>query len=76
MAARRCDGTDPNLTRQVPGIVFDEAVMTLARNWAFTATDGNVVIQCQCGLVFDDVDRLAIYPHEFIGQQPLPGMPC
>jgi hypothetical protein len=63
---RRCDGTDPNLTRQVPQATFDAASppVTISRPWAFRAEPGHVVICCQCGKVFDDVNRMVTYPHE------------
>lgn len=71
MAMARCDGTDPNLTRQVP--VFDPDTMHLAAAWQATAGPGMTVIQCQCGLYFDDVYRMRTYPHDFVGQLRLPG---
>lgn len=73
MAMARCDGTDPNLTRQVREADFDPAVMKAAEAWQGTAEPGNIVIQCQCGLFFDDVYRMRVYPHDFVGQLKLPG---
>lgn len=62
---RRCDGTDPNLTRQVPQAEFDAASppMTISHPWASRADPGTVVIMCQCGKVFDDARHLVTYPH-------------
>lgn len=74
MAQARCDGSDPNLLRQVPEGDFDSAVMKLAGHWQATAEPGCVVIQCQCGLLFDDTYRMRSYPHEFFGQLRLPGV--
>jgi hypothetical protein len=65
---RICNGTDPNLTRTVLAEAFDPAVMTESPNWGFRAQDGQVVINCQCGEVFDDVGRMVTYPHQPIGQ--------
>jgi hypothetical protein len=70
----RCDGTDENLTRQVRTEDFDPASMTQSRAWAMMARPGFIVVNCQCGLVFDDEDRARVYPHEFIGQGALPGL--
>jgi hypothetical protein len=67
---RTCDGTDPNLTRRLPADRFDPATMVLSP-WNMTAEAGEVVTQCGCGLVFDDVYRMVCWPHEFIGQQTL-----
>lgn len=59
---RHCDGTDPNLV--------------------WPGDDGNSygpdAKPCDCGLRFDDVDRLVIYPHELLGPKPLlvTNQPC
>jgi hypothetical protein len=48
---RKCDGTDENL-----------------RKWILTKDsdnyDGGKYVPCDCGLTFDDVYHLTIYPHE------------
>lgn len=64
MAIRRCDGTDPNLTRQVPEEEFDQDTMTLNMLWKVIALPGHVIVNCQCGRVFDDVDRVVTHPHQ------------
>ena len=62
---RRCDGTDPNLIRYPetpappPPVVDDEVAPRLRRRLA----DG---VPCDCGLVFDDVRRSTIFPHELV----------
>lgn len=48
---RHCDGTDPNLTRPVREGEEPEGPWPDSR-------------PCDCGLVFNDVYRLVIYPHE------------
>lgn len=60
---RNCDGTDPNLTRDIPADQFDAATMTVSP-WDMAAKPGEVVINCQCHQVFDDDDHLTFYPHE------------
>ncbi len=72
MAYRLCDGTDPNLTRQVPEGEYDPAAMTLSAEWQHSARPGCVVILCQCRLYFDDAKRTVTYPHELLGQGMLP----
>jgi hypothetical protein len=67
---RRCNGEDPNLTRPVAERDFDPGSMTVSP-WNSMAQAGTVVIQCQCGLFFDDVHRLVYYPHPFVGQMTL-----
>jgi hypothetical protein len=69
---RHCDGTDPNLTRQVHEVDFMPDRMTVAEEWAATARPHFVVIRCKCGFRFDDELRMTTYPHEYIGQKPLP----
>lgn len=65
MSIRTCDGTDPNLTRVVmPG---DLQPGDIIAPWHVTAKEGTVIIQCRCGLEFDDVNLQVIYPHNFIG---------
>lgn len=46
---RMCDGKDPNLLKP------DEHDDT--QPWAG-------YVPCDCGLVFDDEDRMTIYPHQ------------
>lgn len=60
---RRCDGTDPNLTKSIPAEQFDPATMTTS-HWTSTAGPGEVVVNCSCGLVFDDEKRTVVYPHD------------
>jgi hypothetical protein len=61
---RTCNGTDDNLTRSIPINAFDPATMTLSVNWdRIGQRRGQHVIRCNCGLTFDDVDRLTVYPH-------------
>lgn len=53
---RRCDGTDPNLTRPLrPGENYDAGRCP----WPNAAP-------CDCGKVFDDVERLTVYPHPLV----------
>lgn len=61
---RTCDGTDPNLTRLIPSPDFkpDEGMRISPWHRAF-AKPGEVCINCQCGLTFDDVNRVVYYPH-------------
>jgi hypothetical protein len=64
---RRCDGTDDNLTREVPAAEFDAAVMTPSDNWDRIARRrGNRAIRCYCGLAFEDENRRVNWPHEWI----------
>jgi hypothetical protein len=63
---RTCDGTDPNLTREIPATEYDAARHNLSP-WNSSAKPGIVVIQCACGLRFDDVKRMVIYPHVRVG---------
>lgn len=65
MANRYCDGTDPNLTRVV--LPADLVAGDVISHWHVTAKEGTVIIQCRCGLEFDDVNLQVIYPHNFIG---------
>lgn len=51
---RTCDGTDENLKR--------EEVTRTSRAGQETVE----WISCDCGLSFDDVERLVVYPHHFI----------
>jgi hypothetical protein len=64
---RHCDGTDDNLTQEILATDYNSATMTLSGNWDRMAREGRRVIRCQCGLTFDDVDRLVTYPHDLIG---------
>lgn len=53
---RTCDGTDPNLVMYVnqhTGQRLEERVIGSAE----------VEKPCDCGLVFDDVTTMVIYPH-------------
>jgi hypothetical protein len=62
---RRCDGTDDNLTREVPVDEFDAATMTPSDGWDWRGRQhGTRVIRCHCGLAFDDENRLVTWPHE------------
>lgn len=62
---RHCDGSDDNLTREVPAEEFDPAVMTPSVNWDRIGQQRGIrIVRCTCGLVFDDAGRLVIYPHE------------
>jgi hypothetical protein len=45
---RHCDGTDPNLQKRMVSD-NDESIE---------------YVPCDCGLTFDDVNHLVIYPHE------------
>lgn len=47
---RRCDGTDPNLIREIPGVRSD------------TPFDLRYE-PCTCGRLFNDVERSTIWPH-------------
>lgn len=71
MVMRTCNGTDQNLTRQVPFGSYDAATMRESVPWRFTARPAHMVICCQCGMRFDDVDRMTTYPHELLGQAVL-----
>lgn len=51
---RTCDGTDRNLLHEQVARVAQSGQETMS--WE----------PCACGLVFDDVERLVIYPHYFI----------
>jgi hypothetical protein len=57
---RRCDGTDVNLTREIPA---DEVGARLRSPWP-AGRPGFVTIACDCGRVFDDVGRLVTFPHQ------------
>lgn len=65
---RRCDGTDPNLTREYTADSPDLASIDGATisPWDRAAKPGTVVTQCRCGLVFDDAQRSVIWPHELL----------
>ena len=60
---RHCDGTDPNLTKQVPAVDFDSDTMTVNTMWKVIAEPGMIVINCQCGKQFDDATCTVLYPH-------------
>lgn len=66
---RHCDGTDPNLTRDLaqaePGEL--KAGMSFVLSPWDAGTAGGVVVNCNCGLVFDDAERRVVYPHEPVG---------
>lgn len=57
---RRCDGSDPNLTRDV-------------REGERPSGPWPGSVPCDCGLVFDDVERMVTYPHDFVrgGRPPV-----
>lgn len=54
---RRCDGSDPNLVRNDPP-------------WDPSKLPGEQTVgpghPCDCGRVFDDVERMVIFPHPFV----------
>lgn len=52
---RRCDGTDPNLI-----MLVDER----GERVPVTPTSKGTERPCDCGRVFDDVNRQVIWPHE------------
>lgn len=59
---RRCDGTDPTLVRAVEHDVRERAAgdcWTAGNAW----TRCHCYQPCACGRVFDDVDRMVIWPH-------------
>jgi hypothetical protein len=56
---RHCDGTDPNLTMDVPESEVGERLVS---HWP-SRHPGHVVIACDCGRTFDDVDMMTTYPH-------------
>ena len=68
---RHCDGTDPNLTRDLQADEYDPDVHTLSP-WHTRqhGKRGIMRINCQCGLRFDDVDCTVIYPHERVSGSP------
>lgn len=68
---RRCNGTDQALTRLVTVRDYDPNTMALASDQD-DAKAGYVVVLCQCGAVVDDASQHLLYPHDFLGQQPLP----
>lgn len=47
---RRCDGTDPNLIREIPGTGPD---VPMSERYE----------PCACGRFFNDVERSVIFPH-------------
>jgi hypothetical protein len=51
---RHCDGTDPNLIRKVYPDVTDLPTYRVAYE------------PCACGLMFDDVQRSTVWPHDRI----------
>jgi len=51
---RTCDGTDANLKRE------------LVTNTSPAGQEKVEWVSCDCGLAFDDVERLVVYPHHFI----------
>lgn len=69
MAIRHCDGNDPNLTRTIrEDRLTDEDTIS---PWNHTARPNTAIINCRCQLIFDDVNRMTIYPHHFFGQHEL-----
>ena len=63
---RHCDGTDPNLTRDIGNPPREVGTYTISP-WNDSARPGQLIINCQCGRSFDDVDRSVIYPHDSLG---------
>lgn len=62
---RHCDGTDPNLTRRVLTTHFEPATQTRSDVWQGAAAGTDyTIINCACGLSFDDVDHRTTWPHE------------
>lgn len=57
---RRCTGEDPNLEMRIDPETGERVTGRVG--------DGRTVEKrpCDCGLVFDDVRRSTIYPHEEI----------
>jgi hypothetical protein len=68
---RKCNGTDPALTRLVTVRDFDPMMMGLAPDQD-DARPGYVVVLCQCGAEVNDITQILTYPHDYLGQQPLP----
>jgi len=64
---RHCDGTDPNLTRAIPLAAYGLAGDYTVSPWNGSARPGEVIVNCNCGLRFDDFDRQVIYPHQWLG---------
>jgi len=62
---RHCDGTDQNLTRLVPET---EAAGLLVSYWNSipSGPPGYVTVACNCGLTFDDEQRLVTWPHDYL----------
>jgi hypothetical protein len=59
---RTCNGSDDDLTHQIPVTAYDPSLHTLS-SWNRTARPGYVIIRCTCGLTFEDKDRTVTYPH-------------
>ena len=55
---RHCDGNDPNL------LTWSDRTLT--------GVPMPTRVPCSCGLTFDDVERLTIFPHLPIGPKPTP----
>jgi hypothetical protein len=68
---RHCDGRDTNLTRHIPFPDFIPETMTRSPWDKIEAGNEYVVINCNCGLIFDDVDHMTIYPHQAIVSRAL-----
>jgi hypothetical protein len=65
---RLCDGSDPNLTREVPAAAYNPVTETVSPNWdkALGVPGVTRIICCNCGLEFNDEDRMVIYPHQYV----------
>jgi len=62
---RRCDGSDPNLTRELTEAeLIARPQPPRLSPWNSSAKPDHAVICCDCGLSFDDTFRLTRWPHE------------
>ena len=57
---RHCVGTDPNL------------ILVLHRKTELGIDVEREIVPCKCGMIFDDVEREVVYPHNVIGPKPTP----
>lgn len=60
---RRCNGKDPNLLVLIERTCTCDVCIRCGCN-DYTRHHRTEYKPCNCGLVFDDVHRLTIYPHE------------
>jgi len=69
---RTCDGTDPNLTREIPLADYDPQQHRLSP-WTdiFRHPPDTVVICCDCGLTFNDAAQRVLHPHDPVGPGPV-----